>query len=112
MGLYSDFVAALGGTPDTVLLAPRRAAWLEAQYNVTNLAAFNRLGISVVVVPAMPTNLGAGTNEDRVILVDSDEIDLFLDQPRIRISPDVLSDTLAGAFPGVAVRRADGEPPT
>jgi hypothetical protein len=58
------------------------------------MSAFTRLGVSVVVVPSMPTNLGGGTNEDRVILVDSDEIDLYLNQPTIRVAEDVLSGNL------------------
>jgi hypothetical protein len=98
MGLLSDQVAALGDNADVILLAPRRAFHLESAYAATNLDSFERLGIDVVSVPAMMTNLGAGTNEDRVIALDSDEVLLYLDQPSIRVDPDTLSGNMQVRF--------------
>jgi hypothetical protein len=72
------------------------------------MGAFARLGMSVVPVPAMPTNLGTGSNEDRVIMVDSDEIDLHLDQPVIRLMPDVLSGNLQVRLQCYQLRSAPG----
>jgi hypothetical protein len=98
MGLYNDQAVALGDTPDNVLFAPRRAAWLESQYSASNMEALERLGVNVLVLPSMPLTLGAGTNEDRIIMIDSDEIMLFLEQPKISVYPDVLSTNMQVRF--------------
>ncbi|MDP9233099.1 MAG: phage major capsid protein [Actinomycetota bacterium] len=98
MGLYSDQAAALGDTPDVCLFAPRRLAQLESSYASTNRAAFDRLGIDVLAIPSMPLTLGSGTNEDRVIMIDSDEVLLYIDQPVIKVHNDVLSGNMQVRF--------------
>ncbi len=67
MGLYSDFVAALG-EPGT------RCCWHHGVRHGSRRSTTPPTWPPSIVsaspwwVPAMPTNLGAGTNEDRVIL--------------------------------------------
>jgi hypothetical protein len=51
-------------------------------------------GLPVVVDANLPNNLGAGTNEDRIITARFDEIMLWESAPRVRILQEVLSGTL------------------
>ena len=57
-------------------------------------------GLPVFVDPNIPTNLGAGTNEDRIIIVRRDELFLFEDQsgPYLETFRDVLSGSLGVRF--------------
>jgi hypothetical protein len=98
LALFSDYVSANGATPDVALFAPRRLAWLESSYASTNMAALERLGVSVYAPASMPTTLGTGSNEDRIILCNSEEIDLLIAEPQIRLSEDVLSGNLQIRF--------------
>jgi len=94
---------------DTILMHPRRWAWLTAQVDtqgrplvvpVANmpqnaLAAMGEnasegfvgtmQGLPVYVDPNIPTNLGAGTNEDRVIILRADDVILFESTPRAEV---------------------------
>jgi hypothetical protein len=46
----------------------------------------------------VPANLGAGSNEDRIIVAKWDELYLFEGTPRIRVLQEVLSGTLQVRF--------------
>jgi hypothetical protein len=48
----------------------------------------------VLACPTIPTNLGAGTNEDRVIALPAPEAILYASQPTIDVFPEVGSSPL------------------
>jgi HK97 family phage major capsid protein len=97
MDAYSQFAGAYGAPPDLVLVAPRRLAYI---YNTKDVAT----GVSIppqlppparfVAVPNIPLNRGAGTNEDTVILLRSEECPILLGPIQVRVTVDVLSGTL------------------
>jgi HK97 family phage major capsid protein len=101
--LYSNIAQAIGGVqtarflpPDTIVMSPRRwAAFIAAtdstgrplfavtgpmnnggvvdrNYNAQGVVG-NVAGLDVIVDPQMPTNLGAGTNQDPVIVFRSQD---------------------------------------
>ncbi|MDQ0795578.1 phage major capsid protein [Streptomyces sp. B1I3] len=104
---------------DTMLMHPRRWAWLTAQVDsqgrplvvpVANmpqnaLAAMGEnasegfvgtmQGLPVYVDPNIPTNLGAGTNEDRVIILRGDDVILFEGSPRAEVFRETKADQLS-----------------
>ncbi|MEU8270139.1 phage major capsid protein [Sphaerisporangium sp. NPDC049002] len=92
--------------PDVIFMHPRRWAWLLSALDTAGrplvtpvagspqnvLAAVGEVnsegfvgsmqGLPVFVDPNIPTNLGAGTNEDRIIIARSSDIILFEGTPR------------------------------
>lgn len=103
--------------PDTIAVHPRRSGWLLAATDTTGRPLFNAgapqnsmgsvsgtvangvagglQGMSVVVDPNIPTTLGAGTNEDLIIVYDSTQLYLFEEgAPRTRVFEDVGSQTM------------------
>lgn len=92
--------------PQKIFMHPRRWAWILATLDSQSrplvvplanmpmnlLATFNDTnseglvgslqGLPVFVDPSIPTNLGAGTNEDRVIVARTDDILLMEGSPR------------------------------
>ena len=88
-------------SPTVAIMHPRRWAWILAQFDSTNRplvvpngAAYNQpavtgepgvpqgpagtlAGLPVLVDPNMPTNLGAGTNQDPVIVMLADDLWLY-----------------------------------
>ncbi len=52
------------------------------------------MGINVITDPNIPTNLGAGTNEDIILVLDSNESYLYESAPKTRVLPEVGSGTL------------------
>lgn len=113
-GVYSE--------PSVVVMHPRRWAWFLAALDsqsrplVVPLGGGNQsvngvgtlaggtggiervvgtlLGIPVITDPNMPTNLGAGTNEDVIVVMDANEVFLYESAPRTRVLPEVGSGTL------------------
>jgi HK97 family phage major capsid protein len=107
---------------DAIFMAPRRWAWcLSAQdeskrplitpYAPQNAAGSTKgavatglvgdvQGLPVFVDPNIPTNLGAGTNEDRIIIVRRDELYVWEDPagPYLETFRDVGSGTLQVRF--------------
>jgi HK97 family phage major capsid protein len=81
---------AYGGMVDTLLLAPRRFAWITSKLAFTP----DWLRLQPAVAGAMPENLGGGTNEDRVIAIPRREIILHVGQPRFQVYAEVLSGNL------------------
>jgi hypothetical protein len=75
--------------PDTLVLTPGRFAWITSKLG----HAPNWMDLNVRPVQAIPTNLGAGTNEDRVIAFPASEVVLFLGTPSIQVFPEVGSAT-------------------
>lgn len=81
-----------------VLLHPRRAAWFAQASGTASLSdqpAFSEFGFEVefVVDNSMPTNLGAGTNQDPIVVCAPDDLYLAESESFIRAA-DVLSGNL------------------
>ena len=92
-------------------MTPRRAAWLAASlssstslFQVGNYyngigeqsggSLINIAGIPVVTTTGIPTNLGTGTNQDRIIAYSADTLRLMEGQIRTRVLTEVLSGNL------------------
>lgn len=82
--LVQQFATALGLGADVVAAHPRRAAWFRSQ----PLASPLEWPAPVLESRAIPTNLGAGTNEDRLILGRSDDVVLLTREPRFEVLLD------------------------
>jgi HK97 family phage major capsid protein len=103
--------------PDTIAMHPRRAAFFLAATDSTGRPLFNAgapmnamgdisgtvsngfagglQGMRVVIDPNIPTTLGAGTNEDVILVYDSTQLLLFEEgAPRTRVFEDVGSQTM------------------
>jgi hypothetical protein len=81
---------AAGEPPNVLIVHPRRLAYLDE--TLTNPLQFR---MAIVPSPSVPTNLGAGTNEDRVIEIVADDVVLFSRPPELRIMAEVLSGSLS-----------------
>jgi HK97 family phage major capsid protein len=91
-------------SPDLIVMHPRRWAWATAASDTTgrplivptgasqnapgNSTAITQLGpvgnlygLPVIIDANLPTNLGAGTNEDTILVLASQEVWLMEDQP-------------------------------
>lgn len=114
----SQAATARKRVPNVLIGAPRRWFWMTAALDAqgrplvvpTSQGTFNSLadvrdqvfegpagvlqGTPFVLDPNMPINLGAGTNEDRVIATLSTDHVLFEGGLRTRALPEVLSGTL------------------
>ena len=110
--------------PTAIIMAPRRWAWILASLDGNNRplivpqaqGPFNAAGefggvvsqggvgsvqgIPVYTDPNVPTTLGSGTNEDRIIIVRREECFLYEDAsgPHVETFRDVGSGTLTVRF--------------
>lgn len=106
--------------PDTIIMHPRRWGWFLASLDSSNRPLFNAAagpfnamgtgngneggaggtvgniqGLRVILDPNVPTNVGAGTNEDVIIVMDSSQVYLWEEgAPRSRVFEDIGSGTL------------------
>jgi HK97 family phage major capsid protein len=103
--------------PDTIAMHPRRAAFFLAAVDTVGRPLFNAgaplnamgeisgtvsngfagglQGMRVVIDPNIPTNLGAGTNQDQILVYDSSQLFLFEEgAPRTRVFEDVGSQSM------------------
>lgn len=105
---------------DAIVMHPRRWAWLLAAVDANNRPlvvpaaqgpynAFGQYagpangagyvgeiaGLPVYVDPLIPINLGAGTNEDRIIVLKRDDHVLFEGVPRAEAFRETKADTLS-----------------
>lgn len=123
--------------PTHVIMHPRRWAFFLAAVDSTGRPLFNAIagqnamgagsnsqangivgqmqGLGVVLDPNLPTNLGAGTNEDVILVIDANQIYLWEEgAPRTRVFEDIGSGTLTvrlsvwGYFAFMANRYAAG----
>lgn len=100
-----------------IFMHPRRWAWFLAALDTSNrplvtpYAAMNAAGafggvasqglvgelqgLPVYVDPNIPTNLGAGTNEDRIIVAKADDVILFEGNPRAEAFRETKADQLS-----------------
>jgi len=110
-----------------IAMTPRRAAWLASSlsantslFQVGNYmqtlgeqgggSLINIAGIPVVTTTGIPSNLGSGTNEDRIIAYSADTMRLMEGPLRTRVLTEVLSGNLtvrlqAYAFSSLASER-------
>jgi HK97 family phage major capsid protein len=109
-----------GFAPDIIVMHPRRWGWIMSASDTTNRplvdvtgngdmnapgagalaglgdTGFRFAGLRVIVDGNLPTNLGAGTNEDTVIVARSGDLYLWEDAvPRFRVFEEILSANLA-----------------
>jgi HK97 family phage major capsid protein len=82
--VISDTAGNLGHLPDVTILHSRRFAWIATKA----AAVINSWPTQVVVSNNIPTNQGSGTNQDAVIVLDSQETTLYLRPPTIRVIED------------------------
>jgi len=103
--------------PSVIVMHPRRWAWFLAALDASNRplvvpagTAYNPVGtldgvdsqrivgqlhgLPVVTDPNIPTNLGGGTNEDRVFVLRAQDLYLWESDVRSRVLPEVLSGNL------------------
>ena len=102
---------APGYMADAVVMHPRRAAWLASHRDTfgpllqqgefalasgaqNNGFALSVAGLGVILDPNITTVQGAGTNEDEVYVVVTDELILAEGDLRARVLAEVLSGTL------------------
>ena len=105
--------------PDVIFMHPRRWAWCMSALDANGRplvvpsaqAPFNSLGLAdsvnsqgyvgtmqgvpVFVDPSIPINLGAGTNEDRIIVLNSADVILFEGSPRAEAFRETKADQLS-----------------
>ncbi|MFF2502189.1 phage major capsid protein [Streptomyces sp. NPDC058067] len=105
--------------PDKIFMHPRRWAWYTVSLDTAGrplvvpsanlpqnvLAAMSDVvsegfvgtlqGLPVYVDPSIPTNLGAGTNEDRIIVLRSSDVILFEGTPRSETFRETKADQLS-----------------
>ena len=101
-GLWQAY-SALAGTSGfgaftvdeyVTILHPRRAAWLLAGVSGTLPASQPLVPGRLVVSAGVPTNLGAGTNEDVAIIVERSQVVVLERGLRIRVFEQVGSGTM------------------
>lgn len=88
--LLSDTGTAYGAPVDTLVMHSRRARWM----NDNTTFATPRYGAEVLETQGVPTNLGAGTNEDAVVALQLSETPIYIGPVNFAVYPDVLSNTL------------------
>jgi HK97 family phage major capsid protein len=104
--------------PEVICMHPRRWGWLLAQLDqqsrplfVPEASAFNPVGVLenvdsqqvlgrshglvVVTDPNLPTNLGAGTNEDCILVMRASDLVLFEGGLRARVLPEPKASNLS-----------------
>lgn len=102
--------AAYKEAPDTIIMHPRRAAFLMQPgtnvpiFQVGNLTSAvgtvqaglvgTIAGLNVLVTPAMPVNLGSGTDEDRIIVCNLSSLPFMEGPLNTRVHEGVLSADL------------------
>lgn len=105
--LVASTATAYGAPVDTILVHPRRAAYIRSK-----LGYAPEWPANIEEVGAIPVNLGAGTNEDTVIALSREESPLFLNPPAFRAMIDPLSANLEVRFQihGYAALLANRQP--
>ncbi|MFF7644374.1 phage major capsid protein [Streptomyces canus] len=132
----SQIHAARYASPDCIIMSPRRWAWIEAAIDTTNrpLIAPSALngpnnamgvagavsaqghvgtlqGLPVFVDPLIPTNLGAGTNQDVIIVARMQDVMRWESTPKFETFAQPYANQMgvlfrAYAYGGLAARYA------
>lgn len=120
--LLSKFLGARLAPPTCWVMAPRRWYWLASATDsagrplvVPNGNAFNPMatqsdatapngmvgtfhGLPVYIDPVVPVNLGAGTNQDNVYLLKTDDLVLFESTPQAEVFRETYADSVGVLF--------------
>lgn len=91
--LQRDVIVASGREPDVMVWHPTRAAWAWSgtDASVTRQVLGQDFPAAGVVVSAVPTTLGAGTDEDRLLLLHRESIYLYASPVTYKVFTDPLS---------------------
>ena len=97
---FDSIAANLGELPDLIAMAPRRAGGLGSLTSAIGLPFEEHLPSSVreriVVSPAAPTNLGAGTNEDWIVEMNRAAVPLVAaPEPIVQMNREQAGNALA-----------------
>lgn len=92
-GLQRDIIVASGREPDVMVWGPTRSAWAWSgtDASLTRQTTSQDFPAPGVIVSAVPTTLGAGTNEDRLLLIHRDSVYLYASPVTYKIFDDPLS---------------------
>jgi HK97 family phage major capsid protein len=119
--LLQKFLAARLMAPTCWVMHPRRWYWLESSSDTSNrplvvpngnaynpiatengVVAFGLVGtfhnLPVYIDPLVPTNVGAGTNQDNVYLLKTDDLVLFESTPQVEVFRQTYADSLGILF--------------
>jgi HK97 family phage major capsid protein len=132
----SQVHSARYASPDCIIMHPRRWAWIEAAIDTTNRpliapsalnGPYNAMGVSgavgaeghvgtlqglpVFTDPLIPTNLGAGTNQDVILVARMQDVMRWESVPRFETFPQPYANQMgvlfrAYAYGGLAARYA------
>ena len=83
------------------LVVPMGAAYnpMAVENNVVPMGQVGSFhGLSVIIDPLVPTNLGAGTNQDIVYLLKTDDLVLLESGPKTEVFREPYSDSLGVLF--------------
>lgn len=116
LGSFYDAISQIatnapGYVPNAVIMHPRRAAWIASHRDANGSLlqqgsfvfasgaqdggfALSVAGLGVILDPNITVVQGAGTNEDEVYVVATDELILAEGELRTRVLTEVLSGTL------------------
>ncbi|GAC1373726.1 MAG: hypothetical protein NVSMB4_00600 [Acidimicrobiales bacterium] len=121
-GALSAFATNRFADPTVWVMHPRRWFWLLAQVDsqgrplvVPTAVAFNPLaqagdfahgagivgnflGLPVAIDPLIPTNVGAGTNQDNVYLLKADDLWLMESTPQVEVFREPYADSMGVLF--------------
>jgi hypothetical protein len=90
--LQRDVIVASGREPDVLVWGPTRAAWTWSGTDTVNRQALGQdYPAPGVIVSAVPTALGSGTNEDRALLLHRDSVYLYTSPVTYSVFDSVLS---------------------
>ncbi len=105
IGLHPRRWASILASLDTAnrpLVVPRDSAAFNPVGTFEDVAAEaivgTMFGVPIVIDSQIPTTLGAGTNQDEIILYRAEDVYLWESAPRLRVFEDVLSGTLEVRF--------------
>jgi hypothetical protein len=91
---YGSGYGAANAEGYVTILHPRRAAWLAAGVSGTLPPGTSLVPGQLVVSAGVPSNLGAGTNEDVALVVEKSQVVLLSSAVSVRVYEEVLSSTL------------------
>jgi hypothetical protein len=91
--LQRDVIVASGREPDVMIWHPTRAAWSWSgtDASVTRQTVAQDFPATGVMMTAVPTALGSGTNEDRLILLHRESVYLYASPVKYQVFTDPLS---------------------
>lgn len=113
-----QIMASRFAAPNAIVMHPRRWAWLISQVDSNSrplvvpaaqgpqnaVGTFGGLGVqqvvgtiqglSVITDPSIPTNQGAGTNQDTILILKTDDVVLYESGIKTRVLQETLSGTL------------------